>query len=77
MNELENVSRGMRGRFRSLSVEERETHHRWRRAALVIYGLIGISVALLLIAIGPPGQTAVKNNPAYSAIASSGQNKSH
>lgn len=63
-------------RFSPLSIEESETYRKWRRAALGIYGLIAIST-LLLIAMGPPDRTAAKNNPAYSAIASRGQNKSH
>jgi hypothetical protein len=65
------------GNKQPLSIEESETHRKWRRAILAFYVSIAISAVLLLIAIAPPSQTAVKNNPAYSAIASRGQNESH
>jgi hypothetical protein len=71
------ISSATNRHFRPLSIEESETHHKWRRAALAFYGVIAISAVLLSIAIGPPSPTAVKNNPAYSAIASRGQYKSH
>jgi hypothetical protein len=61
--------------FRPLSIDENETHRKWRRAALAFYGLIAMLVIVVLIGIGPPRQTAVKDNPAYSAIASRGHNK--
>ena len=64
-------------KFRPLSQEECETHHKWRRAVVVFYGSIAIAAVLLSIVFVPPGPSAVKNNPAYSAIASRGQNNSH
>lgn len=62
--------------FRPLSVDECETRRKWRAAALVFYALVTIFAVLASLAIGPPGQTATKNNPAYSAIASRGHNNS-
>jgi hypothetical protein len=71
------ISSATSSHFRPLSIEESETHRKWRRATLIFYVSIAISAVLLFIAIALPNQTAVKNNPAYSAIASRGQNESH
>ncbi len=57
------------------TIEEQETYRKWRRATLTFYGVLAVFIAALSLAIGPPNPTNVKNNPAYSAIASAGQHK--
>jgi hypothetical protein len=68
------ISAETSSRLRSLSIEECGTYRNWRRALLAGYGLIAIFTVIALIGIGPPKQTVVKNNPAYSAISSRGKN---
>jgi hypothetical protein len=58
-----------------LTTEEQETYRKWRRATLTFYGVLAVFIAALSFAIGSPNPTNVKNNPAYSAIASAGQHK--
>jgi hypothetical protein len=63
--------------FAPLTAEEQKTYRKWRRSTLIFYGVLAIFIATVSIAIGPPDPTTAKHNPAYSAIASAGQHKSH
>jgi hypothetical protein len=62
--------------FMPLTIEEQKTYRKWRRSTLLLYGVLAIFMAALLIAMGPPDPTTAKHNAAYSAIASTGQQKS-
>jgi hypothetical protein len=59
--------------FAPLTIEEQETYRNWRLATLAFYGVLAVFIVALSLAIGSPGPTNVKNNPAYSAITSAGQ----
>jgi hypothetical protein len=61
--------------FKPLTIEEQKTYRKWRRATLIIYGVLAIFIAVL--SMGPPDPTTAKHNAARSAIASAGQAKSH
>jgi hypothetical protein len=61
--------------FAPLTIEEQKTYRKWRRTTLIAYGVLAIFLTAFAIAMGPPDPTTAKHNPAYSAIASAGQNK--
>jgi hypothetical protein len=63
-----------RSRFAPLTIEEKITYRKWRRATLAFYGAFAFVIAALLMAIGPADpSTNVNNKGDYSAIASAGQ----
>jgi hypothetical protein len=61
--------------FAPLTTEEQKTYRKWRRGALIFYGVLAIFITVL--SMGPPDPTTAKHNAAYSAIASTGQPRSH
>jgi Flp pilus assembly pilin Flp len=61
--------------FAPLTIEEQQTYRKWRRSTLIFYGVLATLITALLVAMGPPSSTSVKNNAAYSAIASARQHK--
>jgi hypothetical protein len=54
-----------RRHFAPLTMEEKTTYRKWRRATLVFYGAFAFVMAALLIAIGP-----TNDKDSYSALAS-------
>jgi hypothetical protein len=67
-----------RSHFAPLSIEEKITYRKWRRATIIFYGAFAFVIAALSIAIGPADpSTNVNNKEAHSAIASAGQRTPH
>jgi hypothetical protein len=60
-----------RRHFAPLTMEEKTTYRKWRRATLVFYATFAFVIAALLIAIGPPdASTNANGNDSYSALGS-------
>jgi hypothetical protein len=68
----------VRSGFAPLTIEEKMTYRKWRRATVLFYGAFFFVVAVLSIAIGPADtSTSVNNKGAYPAIASAGYRSPH
>jgi hypothetical protein len=60
-----------RRHFAPLTMEEKATYRKWRRATLVFYGAFAFVMAALLIAISPTDpSTNANGKESYSALAS-------
>lgn len=63
-----------RSHFAPLTIEEKITYRKWRRATVMFYGAFAFVIAALLMVIGPADPSSNANNKgANSAIASAGQ----
>src|ERR1019366_3303248 len=63
-----------RSNFAPLTIEEKITYRKWRRATLMFYGAFAFVIAAVLIAIGPADPSnSVNDKGAYPTTASIGQ----
>jgi hypothetical protein len=67
--DVSQVTTAIRGHFAPLTIEEKITYRKWRRAALIFYGTFGFAIAAFLIATGPTATNA-KDKDSRSAVAS-------
>lgn len=64
----------VRSHFAPLTIEEKITYRKWKRATLIFYGAFAWVIAALSIAIGPTDpSTNASDRDSYSALASVGQ----
>ncbi len=64
----------VRSHFAPLSIEEKITYRKWRRATIMFYGAFAFVIAAVLIAIGPADPSNdVNDKGTYSTTASIGQ----
>jgi hypothetical protein len=51
-----------------MSIDEKRTYQKWKRATFIVYGAVAAIVAMLLIAIGPTDKTANSKGEMHSSL---------
>ena len=52
-----------------LSIDDKRTYQKWKRATFIVYGAVAIIILMLSIAIGPTDTASPSNSEMYSSLA--------
>ena len=57
-----------RRHFPPLTIDDKRTYQKWKRATFILYGAVAIIIVVLSIAIGPADKASTSKSEMYSSL---------